>query len=191
MRRILLAALSLALVATASPAAGPADSELTSIASELYAMLGAIEAGGDPTPEVREVEEGLYSMTVPLSESVVREWRQTAPKPFQVLMLGHQPYPPGGARSLVTSALVYPTERSNFWFAVINLDGEERIAATVHSIRCPSFKVDRIGDLEYKRAAVTLYWHGSTEPYGTKGQCTEKVRVAGAGRRSARFFVRP
>jgi hypothetical protein len=191
MRRTLLAALSLALVATASPAAGPADSELQALASELHSILGAIEGGGDPLPEVREVGDGLYSMTVPLSESVVREWRQTAPKPFQVLMLGHQGYPPGSPRALVTSALVYPSARANFWFAVINLDSEERIAATVHSIRCPSLKVDRIGDLEYKRAAVTLYWHGSTEPFGTNGQCSEKVRVAGAGRRSARFFVRP
>jgi len=190
MSRILLAALSLALVATASPAAGPADSGLSSVAAELYAMLGAIESGDDPAPEVREVQPGLFSMTMAISDGVAREWRQTAPKPFQVLMLGHQAYPPAGPRSLVTSAVVYPTTKSNFWFAVINLDTEERIAATVHSIRCPSLKVDRIGDLKYKRSSVTLYWHGSTEPYGTKGQCTEKVRVAGAGRRNARFFVR-
>lgn len=190
MRRILLAALSLALVSTASPAAGPADTELQALASELRAMAGVIDTGSDPIPEIREVQDGLYSMSVPLSESVAREWRQTAPKPFQVLMLGHQGYPPSGPRYLNTSALVYPTEKPNFWFAVINLDSEDRIAATVHNARCPDLKVDRIGDLTYERASVTIYWHGSTEPFGRAGQCTEKVRVAGAGRRSARFFVR-
>jgi len=191
MRRAVLIALSLVLASTAAPAAGSGNSGLAALAAELQEALGLVAGAGDRQTEVREVGDGFYAVSVPLDVATAREWRQTAPKPFQILTLGHQSYPPGSPRSLATSALVYPHERPNFWFAVVNLEGEDRIAPTTHTVRCPDLKVDRIGDLNYPRASVTLYWHGGTEQAGRDGQCTEKVRVAGAGSRSARFFVRP
>jgi hypothetical protein len=190
MRRALLIALSLLFASAAAPAAGPAEPGLAALAADLQAALGLIAGAGDGPAEVREVGDGLYSLSVPLDSATASTWRQTAPKTFQILTLGHQGYPPSSPRALATSALMYPFERPNFWFAVVNLGAEDRIAPTIHTVRCPDLKVDRIGDLNYPKATVTLYWHGGTEQAGRAGQCTEKVRVAGAGARSARFFVR-
>jgi len=190
---LLLVASFASVAAGASRDIDISPQELESLERQLITMLPQLSGTETERPVFRRHREGLYSLTLALSEEQNRELAQSVTGDgLYLLAVGQQTSIPSNPSFLSNSAMFRPSTMLNFWWAVYNSGAEDVTARTVLRVKGGGRTlVNETAELEYPQATFTLYWEGTRESLDKAGLYMTKVIVQSAlgGRSRKTHFV--
>lgn len=195
MRRALPIALVLALLAFLLPAATTPTERLPArfeaLAIELETLFVEILGASDSEPVFKSHGQGLYSMTLALSEEQKERFvtQSAAVKMLTVLSNGNCASTPTSPRTLISAVMSSTDINYNFWFVAVNISNSSKVRKTINTIKGPGLNFRRVDNLLYPDSAIQTYWFERRDAFSKDGIFTFKTKISTAGAVKGKSFA--
>ena len=173
-------ALALVLVAPAA-ATDRQELELEEIVQALELLLADLDGARDPAaqPIVRKYDDGLVTVSIPLSEETVERFRAKSLRDLNILAAGHSSQQFGDFGATVNAVLSTLGREYNFWWAAANL-GDDVRKKTTSTISGPGPTVKRNNNVRYDASAL-IAASIAESPLNAAGQWKHQVKIKQGG----------